>query len=88
MTSQDTAIRYFTQAIRENWGTPAFSDFHGDTYRYCDVARKIAKLHILFFRGRHKARRQDRVLRPQLLAMGYGRPGNDHIRSCGCAYTS
>lgn len=48
MTSQDTAIRYFTQAIRENWGTPAFSDFHGDTYRYCDVARKIAKLHILF----------------------------------------
>lgn len=48
MTPQDTAIRYFTQAIRENWGTPAFSDFRGDTYRYCDVARKIAKLHILF----------------------------------------
>jgi len=48
MTPQDTAIRYFKQAIQENWGSPAFSDFRGDTFRYCDVARKIAKLHIFF----------------------------------------
>lgn len=48
MTQQDTAVRYIAQAIKENWGTPAFSDYYGGTLRYCDVARKVAKLHILF----------------------------------------
>lgn len=48
MTHQDTAVRYISQAICENWGKPALSDFHGDTYRYCDVAAEIARLHILF----------------------------------------
>ena len=51
MTQQDTAVRYIAQAIKENWGTPAFSDYYGGTLRYCDVARKVAKLHILFRRA-------------------------------------
>lgn len=48
MKHQNTAIAYIAQALRENWGTPALSDFRGSSYRYCDVARKIAKLHIAF----------------------------------------
>lgn len=51
MTQQDTAVRYIAQAIKENWGTPAFTDLYGETLRYCDVARKVAKLHILFRRA-------------------------------------
>ena len=43
-----TIIGYITKAIKENWNRMAFSDFHGVTYQYSDVARKIAKLHILF----------------------------------------
>lgn len=48
MKPQQTAIKYIEQALRNNWGQPAFSDFHGDTFSYSDVARKIAKLQIVF----------------------------------------
>lgn len=51
MKPQPTAIKYIEQALRHNWGQPAFSDFHGDTFSYSDVARKIAKLHIVFKEG-------------------------------------
>lgn len=48
MKHQDTLNGYIQQSIRENWELPALTDFHGSTYLYRDVARKIAKLHILF----------------------------------------
>lgn len=39
---------YIEQSVRENWAMPALSDYHGVTFTYKDVARKIAKLHIVF----------------------------------------
>lgn len=35
-------------SIRSYWNLPAFTDYRGTTLMYRDVARKIAKLHILF----------------------------------------
>lgn len=34
------------QALIRHWNENAFTDYKGDTLRYCDVARRIAKLHI------------------------------------------
>lgn len=39
---------YIQQAIRENWEGLALTDFNGTSLQYRAVARKIAKLHILF----------------------------------------
>lgn len=36
------------QSIRSNWSRPALSDFDGATMTYAEVARRIAKMHILF----------------------------------------
>ena len=35
-------------AIRKNWEELAMTDFNGISLQYRDVARKIAKLHLLF----------------------------------------
>lgn len=35
------------RSIKEHWDLPAFSDYNGITYHYGDVARQIAKLHLL-----------------------------------------
>lgn len=40
--------KLFQDSIKSNWERPALTDFNGATYQYKDVARKIAKLHILF----------------------------------------
>lgn len=39
---------YISESIKKNWEELAFTDFNGVTLQYRDVARKIAKLHILF----------------------------------------
>lgn len=39
---------YIQDAIRDNWEGLALTDFHGQSFQYRDVARKIAKLHLLF----------------------------------------
>lgn len=44
-------VPYIQQSIRDNWESPALSNFHGATYQYRDVARKIAKMHILYERA-------------------------------------
>lgn len=38
---------YLEDSIKKNWDTTALSDFKGVTYQYKDIARKIAKIHIL-----------------------------------------
>ncbi|MBR4844983.1 MAG: AMP-binding protein [Bacteroidaceae bacterium] len=38
----------FEEAFKANWDRPAISNYHGATYHYRDLARKIAKLHIMF----------------------------------------
>ena len=40
--------KYIEDSIRQNWEGLALTDFKGVSYQYKDIARKIAKLHILF----------------------------------------
>ena len=44
----ETIITLVEQSIRKNWEHLALDDLHGVSFQYRDVARKIAKLHILF----------------------------------------
>lgn len=44
----ETIISLVQATIRKNWEEMAMTDFHGVAFQYRDVARKIAKLHILF----------------------------------------
>lgn len=48
MKPQDTLNGYIRQSICDNWELPALTDFKGGTFTYRDVARKVAKLHLLF----------------------------------------
>lgn len=41
-------IGYIESSIKNNWDLDALTDYKGATLQYKDVARKIAKLHILF----------------------------------------
>jgi long-chain acyl-CoA synthetase len=41
-------IKYIETSLKENWDLPALSDYQGESYKYSDVARKIAKIHIMF----------------------------------------
>ena len=36
------------ESIKKNWESLALTDFNGVSYQYRDIARKVAKLHILF----------------------------------------
>lgn len=51
MQNQRELIAYISQALRENWERPAFSDFQGNTYAFADVAVQIARFHLLFAEG-------------------------------------
>lgn len=48
MEYRDNLNQYISDAVRENWENLALTDFDGSSFQYRDVARKIAKLHILF----------------------------------------
>ena len=40
--------KIFEESIRKNWDRPAISNYQGVTLHYRDLARRIAKLHIMF----------------------------------------
>ncbi len=48
MEARESLNEYFRDSIRRNWNLPAFTDLGATTMTYKDVARKIAKLHILY----------------------------------------
>lgn len=48
MEKQTQLTAYISQALRDNWERLALTDFQGQSFQYRDVARKIAKLHLLF----------------------------------------
>lgn len=48
MEARDSLNEYLRDSIRRNWNLPAFTDLGSTTMTYKDVARKIAKLHILY----------------------------------------
>lgn len=41
-------IKLFESSIKANWDRMALTDFNGQSFQYRDVARKIAKLHVLY----------------------------------------
>lgn len=46
---KENLIRLFEDSFRKNWDMPGYSDYGEDkTLTYADIAKKIAKLHILF----------------------------------------
>lgn len=45
---QDTLIQLIQQSIHDNWNRIAFTDWEGENMQFKDVARKIAKMHLLF----------------------------------------
>lgn len=46
MQTVPSFIAHIERTIIDNWNRNAFTDYKGDTLRYNDVARRIAKLHI------------------------------------------
>jgi len=44
-------IKSIEDTLKNHWDLPALSDYKGSTYHYKDLARRIAKLHILFETG-------------------------------------
>lgn len=45
----DTSLNnMLAESIKKNWEELALTDFNGFSYQYRDIARKVAKLHILF----------------------------------------
>ena len=40
--------KIFEAAFRKNWDRPAISNYQGVTLKFCDVARRMEKLHIMF----------------------------------------
>lgn len=41
-------IKYIETSLKENWELPALTDYKGESYTFKDVARKIARIHIMF----------------------------------------
>ena len=48
---ENSFIELVEESIRNNWELNALTDFKGTTLRYKDVARKIAKMHIMLEEG-------------------------------------
>ena len=40
-------IKYIENSLKENWNLPALTDYQGESLKYSDVARKVAKIHIM-----------------------------------------
>ena len=48
MESENRFLGLIEKGIRNNWDSPAFTDYSGETILYKEFAQKIAELHILF----------------------------------------
>jgi long-chain acyl-CoA synthetase len=45
---QQNFIQLYEKSFRENWDLPALSDYNGETFTYGELARQVAKLHIIY----------------------------------------
>jgi long-chain acyl-CoA synthetase len=48
---KENLVKYFENSLKDNWKNPALSDYKGERLTYGDVAKKIARCHILFERN-------------------------------------
>ncbi|MDR1680633.1 MAG: AMP-binding protein [Prevotellaceae bacterium] len=46
--NDNSFLAHFERSFKEHWDRPALSDYKGTTLQYKDVARRIAKMHIIF----------------------------------------
>lgn len=46
--SEQSFLKIMENSVKTNWELPALTDYKGTTFQYKEIARKIAKLHILF----------------------------------------
>ena len=44
-------IKSIENSLKKHWDLPALSDYKGSTYHFKDLARQIAKIHIMFEKG-------------------------------------
>lgn len=45
---EENFIKYIESSIKTNWDKNALSDYNGEDYKFGDVAKQIARIHILF----------------------------------------
>lgn len=45
---EQSFLKIMEESVKQNWELPALTDYKGTTFQYKEIARKIAKLHILF----------------------------------------
>ena len=45
---QENLIKFYERSFSENWDLPALSDYNGVTYSYAEVARLVARMHLLY----------------------------------------
>ena len=63
---EENLIKIYETSFRENREMPALTDyFKGETFSYYEMAKEIAKLHLLFKKAGDKEGRQDSADRPQ-----------------------
>lgn len=79
--------KMFEQSIKANWDREALSNYNGITLHYRDVARRIAKLHIVFEQAGLAKGGQSRHLWPQPGQLGRVFPGRPDFRRRPCAHT-
>lgn len=48
---KENFIQFIESSIKNNWNISAFSDYKGESYKYSDVAQRIARIHIAFEKG-------------------------------------
>ncbi|MFP4367426.1 MAG: AMP-binding protein [Bacteroidales bacterium] len=48
---KENFIEFIGTSIKNNWDKQAFSDYKGSSYKYSDVAHRIARIHIAFEQG-------------------------------------
>ncbi len=48
---KENFIQFIGTSINNNWDITAFSDYKGTSYKYSDVAHRIARIHIAFEHG-------------------------------------
>jgi long-chain acyl-CoA synthetase len=46
--ANQTLSNLYTGAFRKNWDNPAFTDYEGSDFRYCDIATAIKSLHLFY----------------------------------------
>lgn len=57
---KENFIKIYEESFRDNWALPALSDYSkGTTFTFCDVANRIARIHILFEESR--VRKGDKI---------------------------